>query len=139
MGAEDAAAVDLATELNFMTFRCEDDTAEGDVYSGILTADEDGRDIWKDHPVSEAEGCTYPVIDFYFTVPTGEARNCGALPDDEESTVETSSEEEESTPVEEDESTPDEEEEPESVSSSPGGRRIAPIVLSAVSASAVIV
>merc|ERR1711862_141969 len=68
------AVVDLATELSFMTFSCEDD--EGDVFSGILTADEDGRDIWKDHPASEAEGCTYPTIDFFFGILMDEVRNC---------------------------------------------------------------
>merc|ERR1712029_1332432 len=79
----DALVVELATELSFMTFSCEDD--EGDVYSGILTADEDGRDIWKDHPISEAEGCTYPTIDFFFGILTDEVRNCDVEVDDGDS------------------------------------------------------
>merc|ERR1712025_1258424 len=69
------SGLDLATELHLMSFGCADD-AGGAVYSGILTADEDGRDIWKDHPIDKAEGCTFVTTDFFFGVLTEEVRNC---------------------------------------------------------------
>merc|ERR1711862_971131 len=127
------AVVDLATELSFMTFSCEDD--EGDVYSGILTADEDGRDIWKDHPASEAEGCTYPTIDFFFGILTDEVRNCDVEVDgdsDSKDEIDLSSSDED-----------EEEEIPVSVTVEGGSSSsskdessafVAPIMLSAVSA-----
>jgi len=76
-GEEDAtaAAVDIATQLHLHSFSCLDD-AGGDVYSGILTADEDGRDIWRDHPVEQAEGCTFATTDFFFGSLTEQTRNC---------------------------------------------------------------
>merc|ERR1712226_985857 len=40
----------LARDLTLMRFECDMDDAEFDVYSGTLTAGEDGRNIWKDHP-----------------------------------------------------------------------------------------
>merc|ERR1719222_191019 len=45
--------------MNLHTFACDDDE-ETDVYTGVLAEGEDGRDIWKDHPISDAEGCTFP-------------------------------------------------------------------------------
>jgi hypothetical protein len=69
------AAIDLLTEINLRSFSCGDDE-QGDVYSGILGADEDGRDIWKDHPVDQAEGCTYITMDSFFGYLTEETRNC---------------------------------------------------------------
>jgi len=75
-GAIDATSgLDLATELHLMSFSCADD-AGGDVYSGILTANEDGRDIWKDHPIDKAEGCTFVTSDLLFSVLTNQMRNC---------------------------------------------------------------
>jgi hypothetical protein len=68
------SALDLATEIHLMSFTCADD-ADGDVYSGILTADEDGRDIWKNHPIGKADGCTYVTSDFFAAL-TEETRNC---------------------------------------------------------------
>jgi len=67
--------LDLGLELLLRLFRCADD-AGGDVYSGILTPDEDGRDIWKDHPIDQAEGCTYVTSDFFQGALTEETRNC---------------------------------------------------------------
>jgi len=67
--------LDLGLELLLRLFRCADD-AGGDVYSGILTPDEDGRDIWKDHPVDQAEGCTYITSEFFQGVLTEQTRNC---------------------------------------------------------------
>merc|ERR1712224_444132 len=32
---------------------------------GVLLADEDGRDIWKDHPIETAQGCTFPELSFW--------------------------------------------------------------------------
>merc|ERR1711935_57863 len=69
------SSLDLATEIHLMSFSCADD-ADGDVYSGILTANEDGRDIWKDHPIDKAEGCTYVTSDFLFSALTEQSRNC---------------------------------------------------------------
>jgi len=74
--AAPAHVVDLFTELELMKFSCADDTAEADVYSGILTADEDGRNIWKDHPIEDAEGCTFVTNDFLNGALTEETRNC---------------------------------------------------------------
>jgi len=74
--AAPAHVVDLFTELELMKFSCADDTAEADVYSGILTADEDGRNIWKDHPIEDAEGCTFVTNDFLSGALTEETRNC---------------------------------------------------------------
>jgi len=71
-----AAAVDIAVQLHLLSFSCLDDAGVGDVYSGILGPDEDGRDIWRDHPVESAEGCTFPTNDFFFTALTTETRNC---------------------------------------------------------------
>jgi hypothetical protein len=71
-------SLDLGLELLLMMFRCADD-AGGDVYSGILTPEEDGRDIWKDHPVDQAEGCTYATSDFFQGVLTEQTRNCENL------------------------------------------------------------
>jgi len=68
--------VDLLTELELMKFSCADDTAEADVYSGILNADEDGRNIWKDHPIEDTEGCTFVTNDFLSGALTEETRNC---------------------------------------------------------------
>jgi len=71
-----ASALKLAMELDLMTFSCKDGP-EYDVYSGILNADEDGRDVWKNHPIEDAEGCTFPTIDFYGGgALTYERRNC---------------------------------------------------------------
>jgi hypothetical protein len=70
-----ASALPLAMELDLMTFSCKDGP-EYDVYSGILNADEDGRDVWKNHPIEDAEGCTFPTLDFYGGTFTYEIRNC---------------------------------------------------------------
>lgn len=73
---EGAALLDVATELHLMSFSCLDDEG-GDVYSGVLAPDEDARDIWKDHPVDKAEGCTFSTNDFFFGSLTDKTRNCG--------------------------------------------------------------
>lgn len=69
------AALDLLVDINLRSFSCADN-AGADVYSGILAADEDGRDIWKDHPIDQAEGCTFVTTDFLFSALTEETRNC---------------------------------------------------------------
>lgn len=53
--------VDINTELHLLSFGCLEDE-ETDVYTGTLTEDEDGRNIWKDHPIADAEGCTFPNV-----------------------------------------------------------------------------
>jgi len=72
--------IDLLTELLLMTFSCDDDDETTDVYTGVLAQDEDARNIWKDHPIEDAEGCTFPVMDFLFfsNELTDEERNCPA-------------------------------------------------------------
>jgi len=61
--SENLGQLDVGMELQLMSFRC-DIEEETDAYSGTLTTDEDARDIWKDHPISAVEGCTYPVSEF---------------------------------------------------------------------------
>jgi hypothetical protein len=61
--SSDSSNISLRIELALMSFTCDNDE-ETDVYSGILAEGEDARDIWKAHPISEAEGCTYPTNDF---------------------------------------------------------------------------
>jgi len=75
-GDDEGAALDIATDLHLMSFSCLDDEG-GDVYSGVLAPDEDARDIWKDHPVDQAEGCTFSTNDFFFSSLTEQTRNCG--------------------------------------------------------------
>jgi len=69
----DLSNIDLRAELNLMVFTCDSDE-ETDIYTGVLEAGEDGRDIWKDHPISEAEGCTFPNNEFSAGI--FETRNC---------------------------------------------------------------
>merc|ERR1712159_580631 len=59
-----AAAVSLATQFELMSFSCAGGP-KNDIYSGVLLADEDGRDIWKDHPIETAKGCTFPELSFW--------------------------------------------------------------------------
>jgi len=80
-GGEDDSALDLATELQLMTFSC-GTGPESDVYAGTLAPDEDGRNIWRDHPVGDADGCTFVASDFMFGGLTDEVHNCKS---DEES------------------------------------------------------
>jgi len=60
--ASNEIALDLITELSLMTFRCQMDD-ESAVHTGVLEADEDARDIWKDHSIEDSEGCTFPVVE----------------------------------------------------------------------------
>lgn len=50
----------LFMELRLHTFDCESDES-GDIHTGVLAEGEDGRDIWKDHPIDQTEGCTFRV------------------------------------------------------------------------------
>lgn len=65
--------LDILTEINLMSFDCDADE-ETDIYTGTLAPGEDARDIWKNHPISEAEGCTFPASEFSLGV--YETRNC---------------------------------------------------------------
>merc|ERR1712070_669293 len=67
--------MNILTEINLMSFSCDADE-ETDVYTGTLAPGEDGRDIWKNHPISEAEGCTFPAGISMLTLALTEARNC---------------------------------------------------------------
>jgi len=72
----DDGVVDINTELQLLSFSCHEDE-ESDVYTGTLTEDEDGRDIWKDHPIADAEGCTFPNMKFGpFSTIDFSTRNC---------------------------------------------------------------
>ena len=51
--------LDPTTELGLLKFDCDEDD-ETDMHVGTLTKDEDARDIWKDHTLGDAEGCTFP-------------------------------------------------------------------------------
>jgi len=72
---KEEGTLDMIAELHLMSFACVDDE-RADVYSGILGAEEDGRYIWRDHPLEKAEGCTFPTNDFFQGVLTSETRNC---------------------------------------------------------------
>merc|ERR1712003_13425 len=63
-GSSSAAAVSLATQFELMSFSCAGGP-KNDIYSGVLLDDEDGRDIWKDHPIETAKGCTFPELSFW--------------------------------------------------------------------------
>merc|ERR1711897_9698 len=69
------ASLDLQTQLHLLSFSCVDN-GRADVYTGILGPDEDGRDIWRDHPLETAEGCTFPTARFYADGLTHGTRNC---------------------------------------------------------------
>lgn len=71
-----ATNLDLRAELNLMSFTCDADE-ETDVYTGTLAYYEDGRDIWKTHPISSAEGCTFPADEFSLAL--YQSRNCPVL------------------------------------------------------------
>jgi len=60
--AEDSIlnTLDINTQLHLMSFGCKAGS-EYSLYTGTLAEGEDGRDIWKDHPISSAEGCTFPI------------------------------------------------------------------------------
>jgi len=70
--------IDLITQFELMQFSCDDSDETSDIYTGTLAQDEDARNIWKDHPIEDAEGCTFPVMDriFQSNSPTYEVRNC---------------------------------------------------------------
>jgi hypothetical protein len=77
-----SGGLDLLLELQLVTFSCDDDDETTDVYTGVLNQDEDACNIWKDHPIEDAEGCTFPVLESsVFTFGLGltlETRNCPA-------------------------------------------------------------
>jgi len=61
-----AGMIDVLTDIKLRTFACDSDN-EGhtsDVQQGILTADEDGRNIWMNHPIEESDMCTFPIQDY---------------------------------------------------------------------------
>jgi len=70
--------IDLLFQFELMHFRCDDSDETTDIYTGTLTQDEDARNIWKDHPIEDAEGCTFPVDDYLYASnePSFEVRNC---------------------------------------------------------------
>jgi len=65
--------LDLRAEIELMSFSCGADE-ETDIYTGVLAQGEDARDIWKEHPLSAVEGCTFPSNDFQAFV--FQTRNC---------------------------------------------------------------
>ena len=57
VGADDGAS--LLAQLNARSFNCAVDDSSA-IWGGSLALAEDGRDVWKDHPMLEAD-CTFPV------------------------------------------------------------------------------
>jgi hypothetical protein len=79
--------VDFGTELNLRSFNCalDDENHTTDVWQGTLESDEDGRNIWYDHPIETTDMCTYPVEGMLYDYEiTGEARDCPEKEDDNE-------------------------------------------------------
>merc|ERR1712013_554445 len=50
----------LAAELNLLAFDCEDGDEETAMHVGTLAEGEDARNIWRDHSIGDAVGCTFP-------------------------------------------------------------------------------
>ena len=84
----DAASMETmapGTLMTLMSFKCAEEDDDTNIYTGTLTDDEDGRDIWKDHPIEDAEGCHYGTvwIPQRGAFPTWETFNCSAVGEDE--------------------------------------------------------
>lgn len=75
-----AANADFVAELMLRTFSCDVDHElhTTDVYQGILTTEEDPRNIWLEHPIDDTDMCTFPVADYVLvdSFLTQETRNC---------------------------------------------------------------
>ena len=72
-------AISLIAELNLRLFSCANDNENHttDIWQGTLEADEDPRNIWKDHPIEDSEQCIFSVEDYVFIeLMTGGSRNC---------------------------------------------------------------
>lgn len=67
--------LNLFMEMRLHTFDCETDES-GDIYTGVLAEGEDGRDIWKDHPIDQREGCTFPAGGVQLGGAVYTSRNC---------------------------------------------------------------
>ena len=61
---ETNAGLTLQNDIALRSFFCDTDEETG-IYSGVLSEGEDGREIWKNHPISTAEGCIIPVDDWH--------------------------------------------------------------------------
>lgn len=61
-----ASAVDIYNDIKLRSFRCvnDDENHTTDIYQGFLTEEEDGRNIWFEHPIEESDMCTFPVADY---------------------------------------------------------------------------
>merc|ERR1712176_917021 len=62
-----ANAIDFTADLNLRQFSCDVDEENhtSDAWQGILNEDEDARDIYFDHPISESNMCTFPIVDLH--------------------------------------------------------------------------
>lgn len=73
--------INKMVDLNLRSFYCAQEDTESfssDVYQGFLAENQDGRNIWYEHPVEDTEMCTYPIHDFIIVdnILTLESRNC---------------------------------------------------------------
>merc|ERR1712232_299772 len=86
-----ANAIDFSADLDLREFSCDvdDENHTTDVWQGILNEDEDARNIYFDHPISESDMCTFPVLNFHVfnTRLAGRAHNCPEGEDDDEDFV----------------------------------------------------
>ncbi len=62
-------------DIFLRNFFCDSDE-ESDIYTGILAEGEDGREIWKNHPISTAEGCVFPSEDWTVDLSRGKPPIC---------------------------------------------------------------
>jgi len=62
-----ANTIDFTADVNLRDFSCDVDQENhtSDIWQGILNEDEDARDIYFDHPISEADMCRFPILDLH--------------------------------------------------------------------------
>merc|ERR1712194_590380 len=81
----DAATMEPGTLMTLMSFKCAEEDDDTNIYTGTLTDDEDGRDIWKDHPIEDADGCHYGTVWYpqHGALLSWETFNCPTAGEDE--------------------------------------------------------
>lgn len=64
-----SSTANVLVDLNLRSFGCgvDDEFHKTDVHTGTLSEEEDGRNIWRDHPIGDTKRCTYPVRDYIFS------------------------------------------------------------------------
>ena len=82
LDSEGASKIQTTVDLNLRLFQCDvdDEFHTSDVYQGFLEQEEDGRNIWSEHPIQDSQLCTFPVQDFEALIGTSflsmDGRNC---------------------------------------------------------------